>query len=94
MAKVTIKPVSGKRLSQIAISFALAEALEEIAQPIHDEIAKDPNEYYVSTLRMKRFYSSGRRGRVSIQIGVAPIIGARVEAKRGTIARALGEAGH
>jgi len=93
MAKVTIRPVSGRRLSQIAISFKLADALEQIAQPIFDEAAKDPNKEYVRTLRMRRFYSGGRRGRVSIQIGPAPLIGRRVEAKRGTMARALAKAG-
>jgi hypothetical protein len=54
---------------------------------------RDPNEFYVNTLRKKTFVSSGPRGRISWQIGAEPVIGARVEAKRGTAARALGEAG-
>ena len=91
MAKVTF---SGRGdLSKIAKSDALAEQLEEIAKPVLDAAMRDPNEEYTATLRMRRFVSSGRQGRVSVQIGAGPTIGGRVEAKRGTLARALGSAG-
>lgn len=89
MARVTIK-FEGQALGRIARSEPLAQTLEGIAQPVLAQAQNDPNEYYVSTLRMRRFYSSGRRGRVAIQIGAAPQIGSRVEAIRGTLARALG----
>ena len=91
MAKVTFS--SRGDLSKIAKSDALAEQLERIAQPVLDAALRDPNEEYTSTLRMRRYVTGGRKGRVSIQIGAGPTIGGRVEAKRGTLARALGSAG-
>lgn len=89
MAGVRIK-FSGEGIGKIAVSEPLAETLESIAAPVLAAAQNDPNTYYVSTLRMRRFYSKGRRARVVVQIGAAPFIGARVEAKRGTLARALG----
>lgn len=89
MAKVTIK-FSGEAIGKIAVSEPLAETLESIAAPVLAQAKQDPNPYYTSTLRMRRFYSKGRLGRVVIQIGAAPFIGGRVEAKRGTLARAIG----
>lgn len=89
MARVTVK-FSSEGISKIAVSEPLAETLEAIAAPVLAAAKSDPNPYYTSTLRMRRFYSKGRRGRVVIQIGAAPFIGGRVEAKRGTLARALG----
>lgn len=95
MAKVTIKesPQGFAALGRIMKSDEIAEQLEAIAEPVLEAAKRDPNERYVATLRMKRFYSRGRGGRVSIQIGAAPLIGSRVEAKRGTLARALGRIG-
>lgn len=93
MARVTIRPSNGDALSKIARSDALAEQLETIARPVMDAAMTDPNPTYVESLRMRRFYTRGKRGRVSIQIGAAPIIGSRVEAKRGTLSRALGSSG-
>jgi len=95
MAKVTIKESASsyQALGRIMKSDALADRLEEIAKPALEAAQQDPNERYVESLEMRRFVSSGRRGRVSIQIGAAAHIGANVEAKRGTLARALGSAG-
>lgn len=93
MSKVTFKAGRGDALSKIARSDALAVQLERIAKPVLDAAKSDPNPTYVASLRMRRFFTRGKRGRVSIQIGAAPIIGSRVEAKRGTLARALGRAG-
>lgn len=98
MAKVKIKlnTSSGSKgnLTKAFKSDHLAKQLEELATPILEAAKQDPNEYYVSTLDMHRFYSAARRtGRVSIQIGAAPEIGGLVEAKRGTLARAMGLAG-
>lgn len=90
MARVTIKPGSGDPIGKIARSDAMATILEVISAPVFEQAKGDPNEEYRRTLRMRRFYSRGPRGRVSIQIGAAPTIGARVEAVRGTLARALG----
>jgi len=91
MAKVTIRQTGS--LERVAKSEKLGDQLEKIARPVLEAAQRDPNEAYVASLRMRRFVSSGKRGRVSIQIGAHPVIGARVEAKRGTLARALGEAG-
>jgi hypothetical protein len=93
MAKVTIKGGSPGALERIAKSDVLGDQLEDIAKPVLEAAQQDPNEFYVSTLRMQRFVSGGKRGRVSIQIGAGPTIGGRVEALRGTLQRALGKAG-
>lgn len=90
MAKVKFKVTSDKAFSRVAKSDHLASQLEAVAAPVLDAARQDPNKYYVSSLRMRRFRSRGRAGRVSIQIGAAPTIGGRVEAKRGTLARAMG----
>lgn len=92
MAKVRFE--SGARsfeaIGRVMKSKKLGAALEEIARPVFEQAKQDPNEYYASTLEMRQFVSSGKAGRVSIQIGAAPTVGGRVEAKRGTLARALG----
>lgn len=93
MAKVTIKSGNRSAISRIAKSDYIADQLEPIAARVLDAAQQDPNPEYVRTLRMRRFVTGGRLGRVSIQIGAAPRIGGRVEAKRGTLARALGQAG-
>lgn len=93
MSKVTFKPANRDALSRVAKSDKLGDQLEKIARPVLEAAKGDPNETYVASLRMRRFVSRGRNGRVSIQIGAAPIIGSRVEAKRGTLQRALGQAG-
>ncbi len=88
MAKVTVKPTGS--LTKIATSNELGDHLWSVARPVFEQARRDPNDYYVSTLEMRRFVTRGRGGRVSIQIGAEPGIGERVEAKRGTLARALG----
>jgi hypothetical protein len=91
MARVKIKTTGN--LSKLAKSAELGDDLEQIAAPILRAAQSDPNPAYVASLRMRRFISGGRSGRVSIQVGANPVIGARVEAKRGTLSRALGQAG-
>ncbi len=91
--RVRLTDENRKNFSKLVHSDAVAEALEVVAEPVFEEARRDPNEYYVATLRMKRFHTSGRRGRGVIQSGAAPIIGGRVEAKRGTLARAIRRAG-
>lgn len=93
MARVKIKLKSSNAIARVAKSGKLAGQLEAIAAPVLSAARQDPNKYYVASLRMRRFISRGRAGRVSIQIGAAPTIGGRVEAKRGTLARALGVLG-
>lgn len=91
MARVTVRTVKG--IAEYAKSDELASILEGVAAPVYAAALRDPNEYYVSTLKMSRYVTGGRLGRVSIQIGAAPRIGLLVEAKRGTLARAMGNAG-
>jgi hypothetical protein len=91
MAKVTIRQTG--TLTRVAKSDRLGDQLEAISEPVWQAVNRDPNPAYVASLRRRRFVTRGRNGRVSIQIGANPVIGARVEAKRGTMARALGEAG-
>lgn len=90
--KIYATAANRKAFTELVHSDEIAEQLEDVAQPVLDEARRDPNDFYVSTLRMKRFHSSGRAGRVSVQVGAAPVIGARVEAKRGTLARAVDRA--
>ena len=80
-------------LTEIAKSEELGDLLDGLAEPVYEQAASDPNEFFRATLRKRRFVTRGRQGRVSVQIGVEPIIGARVEAKRGTLARALSQNG-
>lgn len=89
MAKVRIERGSRKALGKAMRSDALAEQLEAIAAPILSAAATDPNPEYVDSLRMRRFLTD----RVAIQVGAHPVIGPRVEAKRGTLARAMARAG-
>lgn len=93
MSKVRIEFGSYRAIGRIMKSDALAEQLEAHAQRVFDAAFQDPNEAYTATLQIGRFTSSGPRGRVSVQVGAAPGIGERVEAKRGTLARAMGQAG-
>lgn len=64
-----------------------------LAQPVMDAAQRDPNPEYVASLQLRAFRSGGRRGRVSANITAAPMIGSAVEAKRGTLGRAIGNAG-
>ena len=80
-------------IAKIAKSDELAAQLEPLADRVFSAASQDPNEYYVSTLRKRKHISKGKRGRVSWRVGAAPIIGRRVEAARGTLARALSRLG-
>lgn len=88
MSKVTIK--GGPPLGVIAHSPALSAQLKVIAGPVYIAVTHDPNPEYTKTIRFYEHHSKGRRGRVSWRIGVAQKIGLRVEAKRGTLRRAIG----
>lgn len=91
MARVRFKATGS--LDKAAKSAALAAQLKAIAAPVLSAAQRDPNEAYVASLEMRTFTTGGRAGRVSVQIGAHPVIGSRVEAKRGTLARAMGAAG-
>lgn len=95
MAKVSIRAGSKSRstIQAIAHSDVIAAQLRPIAQAVLERAAQDPNERYASQLRIGIHHSRGRFGRVSWRVGNPTALGARVEAKRGTLARALGAAG-
>lgn len=80
-------------IKDLALSSELEGVLMELAEPVIAEAKNDPNEFYVSTLELTAYRSGGRRGRVTANITAAPVIGAAVEAKRGTLGRAMGHAG-
>lgn len=54
----------------------------------------DPNPKFMASLRTQLFHTRSNRGvrRVVGQVGAEPVLGGRVEAKRGPLARALGAA--
>lgn len=91
MARVTV--VGGARtrkaIGNVMKSRKLEDQLRPLAEAVLEGAQSDPNPVYVSGLRMQMFLTD----RVTFQIGAAPVIGARVEAKRGTLARAVGKAG-
>lgn len=91
MAKVRWQ--AKRPLSMIAKSQEMGDLLERLAKPVYDACMQDPNEFYRKTLRLRRFVTGGARGRVSVQVGVNPVIGPRVEAKRGTMGKAISRAG-
>ena len=91
VAKVTIK---GKLpLAKIAVSGQMLAQLEPFAKRIYDGVRQDSNETFVASVRMRAFKSGGKLPRVSWQVGAAPIIGRRIEAKRGVFARVVGAIG-
>jgi len=73
-------------------SAEVAAGLRPFAEPVEAAARRDPNPTYSESIRVTEHRSRGRAGRVSLRIGAAPYIGMAVEAKRGTLARALGEA--
>ena len=79
-----------RSITEMLKSPEILARLEEIGSKVLSAAKSDPNPTYVASLRMNTFES---RSRVSVQVGAAPIIGMAVEAKRGTLARALGQAG-
>lgn len=91
MANVTVKGEIDVR--DLAHSPELSSLIREVAEPVFEAAKQDPNPTYVASLRFYEHHSRGRRGRVSWRIGAAPVIGARVESLRGTLARALGRIG-
>ena len=90
MAKIKLKQV--KSLSVILTSSEIEGELEKIMGRVMDSASRDPNPEYVASLRSQIFYSKGG-GRVADrkvgQVGAKPGLGNVVEARRGTLAKAL-----
>jgi len=79
-----------RSLSEILLSAEMESVLAQQGDKVLQAASTDPNPAYVETLDMHAFRS---KSRVSIQVGAAPNIGTAVEAKRGTLAKALGAIG-
>lgn len=79
-----------RALDDMLKSPELEAVLVGIGERVLSGASRDPNPVYVDSLELQVFQS---KSRVSVQVGAAPIIGRAVEAKRGTLARALGQAG-
>jgi hypothetical protein len=84
---------SFEAMRNVMKSRKLGAELEKIGEKVLEAARQDPNPEYVASLRMEQHVSSGAMGRVSVRVGARPIIGSAIEAKRGTLQRALGSAG-
>jgi hypothetical protein len=78
-----------RNLSEMLKSPEIVAVLEGIGEQVMAAAENDPNQAYVDSLRMQTFDT---KDRTRVQVGAAPAIGMAVEAKRGTLARALGSA--
>ena len=76
----------------LLLSAGVARELDGPASRVEAAALRDPNPDYTATIRVTEHRSRGRGARVSKRVGAAPWIGMAVEAKRGTLARAAGEA--
>ena len=79
-----------RKLDEMLKSPEIVAVLEGIGSQVLSAAQSDPNPAYVASLRMQTFDT---RDRTHVQVGAAPSIGMAVEAKRGTLARALGSVG-
>lgn len=102
MARMRIE-VNGRGMKELLNSADVADGLRPFAEQVEAAARRDPNPAYVESLRITEHRSQGRQGRVSLRIGAAPWMvggvnkerkqfGMAVEAARGTLQRALGEA--
>ena len=93
MAKFHVKQI--RSLSVILTSTEIEGQLNKILDRVEANASRDPNREYVKSFRRQIFRSRGS-GRVADrkigQFGAAPGVGTAVEARRGTMARALREA--
>lgn len=76
-------------VSELLHSQELADYLMERTEPVAAAARSDQNAEYASGVR---HYVHDGPSRVSARVGAAPGIGMAVEAKRGTLARGLGNA--
>ncbi|WP_144834100.1 hypothetical protein [Microbacterium sp. BH-3-3-3] len=80
-------------IREIAVSNELEAVVMKLAGPVIAAAQGDPNSEYVDSLELKAYRSGGRLGRVTANVTAAPALGAAVEAKRGTLGRAISRAG-
>lgn len=88
MGRVRVK-LHSAGMRELLQSSGVAAVVDRAAQPVADAARADPNPAYTATIRVTTHTSPDR---VSARVGAAPGIGPAVEAKRGTLARALGQA--
>lgn len=81
---------SGMR--ELLLSAEVADELAGHAERVADAARRDPNPEYAASIRVTEHRSQGGKARVSQRVGASPAFGMAVEAKRGTLARALGGA--
>lgn len=81
---------SGMR--ELLLSAEVAAELGRHAERVASAARRDPNPDYADSVRVTEHRSQGRSARVSQRVGATPVFGMAVEAKRGTLARAVGEA--
>ncbi len=96
MGRVEIRAGSAVRrvIKKIASSDEMAAQLQPLAAAIMAAAKNDPNPRYAALLVMRQHVSRGPLGRVSWRVGCSvPELGRRVEAERGTLARAVGVSG-
>jgi len=92
--KVGAARTAGKAIRKIALSAEMSSRIRPLAWAVLEAASSDPNERYVALLVMEEHRSRGPLGRVSWRVGCeVPELGRRVEAERGTLARAMGGAG-
>lgn len=91
MARPRIKLLRGG-VKELLNSAEIMSELREVGAPVESAARRDPNPEYAESIRMTEHHSQGPAGRGSVRIGATPAFGMAVEAKRGTLARALGEA--
>ena len=91
MARVKIK-MNRAGMRELLTSAEMAAHMREVAEPVEAAARRDPNPEYAESVRLTDHVSAGRSARASSRVGAHPAFGMAVEAKRGTLQRALGEA--
>lgn len=85
-----------KQLQSLGVILDSPEMAQKVERIVGEVLANtsDPNPKFMASLRTQLFHTRSNRGvrRVVGQVGAEPVLGGRVEAKRGPLARALGAA--
>lgn len=76
-------------MRELLLSAEVGAEMQRVAAPVEAAARRDPNPEYSESVRLTEHRSPSR---VSARVGAHPAFGMAVEAKRGTLARALGEA--
>lgn len=90
MAKRTKIQLQGRGIRDLLHDDGLANHLQGLGDRVEQIARSDPNPKYRESIRVTVHHSDGSRSRVSVRIGAMPYLGTAVEARRGTLQRALG----